>query len=88
MVDGFVAWGGRALAVGTVLAMIGGCAPAKVIDGDDNGVWIREAMVGTGDPGEVAAEYCARWGKKAIYERTLQFREHMEIRPTWVYACR
>jgi hypothetical protein len=88
MIDGFAAWSGRILAVGAVLATVGGCSPAKVIDGDANGVWIREAMIGSGDPAEVAAEYCAQWGKKAVYEHTLRLRDHMEIRPTWVYACR
>ncbi len=88
MVDGLAAWGGRVLAVAVVLAALGGCSPAQVIGGDDDGVWIREALIGTGDPAEIAAEYCARWGKKAVYERTLQLRDHIEIRPTWVYACR
>ena len=88
MVDGFAAWGGRALAVAVVLATIGGCSPAQVIGGDHNVVWVREAMFGSGDPDELAAEYCARWGKKAVFESTLKLRDHIEIRPTWVYACR
>jgi len=74
-------------ALAFVLAL-GACGSADVIGGDADGVWVREAMIGDGDPDEVAAAYCARWGKKAVYERTLQIRDHMEVRPTWVYACR
>jgi hypothetical protein len=48
-----------------------GCLDASVIDGNADGVWLQKPFIGSGNADSVADRYCARYGKKAVYESTL-----------------
>ncbi len=64
------------------------CAEAEVLGGDQFGVWVKEPMVGSGSPDEVASKHCSRFGKKAVYEQTLTLSTDDVFNPTRSYACR
>ena len=74
----------RIAAVASLLALVGGCS----VGGDGNEVWVKEPLVGSGSPDDVASEHCAWYGKKAVYLRTLSVGNESRLTPTWVYACR
>ena len=69
------------------VAFVAACADAKVLGGDANMVWVKENLIGSGGPDEVATRHCAQYGKKAVYERTLDLGRD-SLTPARVYACR
>ena len=78
----------RIAAVVTPLALVGGCSDARVLGGDGNEVWVKEPVIGSGSPDDVASRHCTRYGKKAVYLRTLNVGNDSGLTPTQVYACR
>ncbi|MDP6787241.1 MAG: hypothetical protein QGI13_08970 [Rhodospirillales bacterium] len=77
----------RCAAIILCLAILGACSDARILDGDANVVWVKENLVLPGAPDEVAARHCAQFGKKAVYERTLDLGRDA-LTPARVYACR
>lgn len=67
-------------------ALLGGCAQAGVLGGDDHFVWVREPVVGSGRPDQVAARHCGQFGKKAVYERSFEL-QHGQLREVHAYLC-
>ena len=69
------------------LLLVAACSDARVMGGDANTVWIKENLIGSGSPDEVAARHCAQFKKTAVYERSLEIGRD-SLTPTRVYACR
>ncbi|MDP7242661.1 MAG: hypothetical protein QGF38_09900 [Rhodospirillales bacterium] len=68
------------------VAILAACSDARILDGDANMVWVKENLILSGSPDEVAARHCAQFGKKAVYERTLDLGRDA-LTPARVYAC-
>jgi hypothetical protein len=68
------------------VAFLAACSDAAILDGDANLVWVKENLILSGSPDEVAARHCAQFGKKAVYERTLDLGRDA-LTPARVYAC-
>ena len=68
------------------VAFLAACSDAQVLGGDANMVWVKENLILSGGPDDVAARHCAGFGKKAVYERTLDLGRDA-LTPARVYAC-
>jgi hypothetical protein len=77
----------RLVAIVFAVAFLAACSDARILGGDANTVWIKENLILSGAPDEVAAQHCAQFGKKAVYERTLDLGRE-SLTPAQVYACR
>ena len=70
------------------LLLVGGCASSRILGGDAAAVWIRSPLLGWDDSDEVAAAYCGRFGKRAVYDVSLKIGDSTGLNPTKVYKCR
>ena len=77
----------RIVASVIVVVFLAACSDAEILGGDTNVVWVKENLILSGGPDEVAARHCAQFGKKAVYERTLDLGPKA-LTPARVYACR
>jgi len=65
-----------------------GCLDATVIDGNVDGVWLKQPFIGTGNADSVADRHCARFNKTAVYESTLYpERNRNYFLPILAYNC-
>ena len=65
-----------------------GCLDATVIDGNVDGVWLKQPLIGSGNVDSVAERFCARFKKKAVYKSTLHPEaERNYFRPILAYDC-
>jgi hypothetical protein len=65
-----------------------GCLDATIIDGNVDGVWLKQPFIGSGNADSVAARYCARFNKKAVYESTLYPEQNRNyFLPILAYNC-
>ncbi|MEE8392808.1 MAG: hypothetical protein V3R66_00570 [Rhodospirillales bacterium] len=70
------------------LLIFSGCSDATVLGGGPGWVWVKEPIIGSGDPDIAAAKYCAQYGKKAFFEQRMQLNKDQVLQPTLKYACR
>ena len=77
----------RFVAIVIAVVILAACSDARILDGDANMVWVKENLILSGAPDDVAARHCAQFGKKAVYERTLDLGRDA-LTPARVYACR
>ena len=74
------------LAAVAVLA-VAGCVSSHVLNADQAGIWIKEPLVGFGDPEGIAREHCARYGRDAEFDTEIIVADG-EFRAIHVYLCR
>lgn len=64
-----------------------GCG-ASVLDADANGIWLQEPMFHLGNPDAKAEEHCRQFGKRAVYQSTIEARGKTQYYlPIRAYNC-
>ena len=68
------------------LLVLTGCVSvtSEIVGSDSNHVWIRKPIVGDGGADALAAEYCAKLGKTAVFDTELSISDAKRVA---VYAC-
>lgn len=49
-----------------VLLALAASACVEVVDATPKGIWLKEPFISFGDPDAVAAEHCAKYGRRAV----------------------
>lgn len=77
----------HAMPIATVVVLaLTAAACVEVIDAKPSGIWLREPLISFGDPDAVAAEHCAKYGKRAVKAGRLGPGEY--YLPIDAYDCR
>lgn len=68
------------------LLTLTGCVSvtSEIVGSDNNNIWIRKPIVGDGGADAMAAEYCAKLGKTAVFDSELSISDAKRVA---VYAC-
>ena len=64
-----------------------GLAPPVIIGGDEGEVAVKTAGLGIGNPGDVALNYCSKYGATAVL-RTVQKLSQQSVSAVYYYDCR
>lgn len=69
-----------------VLLFITGCVSvsSEIVGSDTDHVWVRKPFIGDGSADDLAAEYCARSNRNAVFESELTISDAKRIA---VYKC-
>lgn len=63
-----------------------GCS--SVLDADANGIWLKESLIPVGDLDAKAEEHCQKYGKRAVYQSTLEDTGKTQyMMPIRAYKC-
>lgn len=63
-----------------------GCVGSDVLNANQAGVWVKEPLVGPGDPAAVAEAHCARYGKTAVFDSEIVAGDG-QFRPIHAFRC-
>ncbi len=69
-----------------IVLILSGCVSisSEIVGSDNNRVWIRKPIVGDGGADGIAAEYCAKFEKAAVFESEMTISDAKRIA---VYIC-
>jgi hypothetical protein len=69
------------------LLVLATAACVQTKDATPHGIWLQEPLISFGDPDRVAADHCARYGKKAVRQGQMGGSSSSYL-PVLAYDCR